>query len=73
MEDKNLEILSNEMDELLVKTCIRHKVSPLILSSVILARLMHLNQSAHSLDDFKQLMTEVSTGQLGDTEEKVFH
>mgnify|MGYP003343663724 CR=1 FL=1 len=75
MNDKDLEILSNAMDELLVRTCIQHKVSPLILSSVLLARLMHLNEAAHSMDDYKQLLVEVGTGVVGEDEDydRVIH
>jgi hypothetical protein len=73
MDDKNLEILSGEVDELLVKLCIKHKLSPLLLSAVFLARMLKLNQDAHSESDYKALMFEIISGHLGKDSEHVLH
>ena len=73
MDDKILELISGEMDEIVTVLCIKHKISPLILSSIVLARLYHLNDAANSTEDFKQLLAEVASGKLGKEDEQVFH
>lgn len=73
MDDQALEVISNELDEIVTVLCIKHKLSPLILSSIMLARLYHLNNAAGSTEDFKQLLREIASGQLGETEEQVIH
>jgi hypothetical protein len=73
MDDQILEHLSGEVDEIITLFCIKHKISPLVLSSIIIARLYHLNNAAGSTDDFKKLMMEIGSGRLGEVEEQVIH
>jgi len=57
MKDDYLEELSYEIDDDLVKLMNKYKVSPLSLSSILLARLMRLNMETASLNDFKSIMS----------------
>ena len=56
MDDSQLEILSNELDAMLVQISLRHKINSLSLSGVLLARLAHFNESFSSKEDYIQLL-----------------
>lgn len=56
MKDDHIEELSYEIDDELVKYMQKYKVSPLSLSSIMLARLMRLCMETGQLDDFKNIM-----------------
>lgn len=60
IRDEDLENLSYDVDDMMHKFCMEYKISPLMLSSVILARLSHLNVSAKTVDDFINLLLSVT-------------
>jgi hypothetical protein len=46
---------------MLQRMCIEHKMPPLALSAVTLARLIHLNGAVDSKEDFGKLLLSVGT------------
>ena len=60
ISDEDLGKLSYEIDDIVHKLCIEYKVSPLMLSSVILARLSHMNAASQSMVDYQKLLLSVS-------------
>ena len=59
--DVKLEFAVEEIDLFLTEFCVKYKVSPLMASSVFLARMTHLNKSYDSIDDFGKLLNDVSS------------
>jgi hypothetical protein len=55
-----LESIAYDTDEFISSMLTKHKIDPLILSSVILARLMLANEYVGSDQDFKKLAANVS-------------
>jgi len=55
-----LESIAYDTDEFISSMLTKHKMDPLILSSVILARLMLANEYVGSDQDFKKLAANVS-------------
>jgi hypothetical protein len=62
ISDLNLEEPIAETDDFLLQLAIKYKLSGLLTSSILLARLMHLNNQCGSIDDFRKLLTSVSDG-----------
>jgi hypothetical protein len=62
INELNLQPSVDEVDEFLLKFCIQHKYPSLMASSIILARLLHLNKQAGNVDDFAKLLATVSVG-----------
>jgi hypothetical protein len=62
IDDLNLQEPIIETDEFLIQTALKHKLPSLLLSSIVLARLMHINQQSGSTEDFKSLMQTISVG-----------
>ena len=60
MTDEKLLELSMEIDQLLLKTADKYQTSALLLSSVILARLVLLNDAIGSGTDLRKLLLSVS-------------
>jgi hypothetical protein len=60
MED-NMELIVEEIDQFLTIMLAKHNLDPLILSSVILARLMLANEYVGSDQDFKKLASNLTT------------
>jgi hypothetical protein len=60
MDDNLLGVISHELDDYLVQFAMKYKVTPLNLSSILLARLAHLNNSFNSKDDYIKLLESVS-------------
>ena len=60
MDDTQLEVIAHELDDYLVQFSIKYKVSPLNLSSILLARLAHLNNTFNSKDDYIKLLSSIS-------------
>lgn len=59
-DEENLAIISDEMDICITGACVKHKISPLMLSAILLARLVHLNNSTETSGDFSRLLKEVA-------------
>ena len=57
----NLESIAYDTDEFISSMLTKHKIDPLILSSIILARLLLTNEYVGSDEDFKKLAANVST------------
>ena len=60
MNDKQLEKMAYEVDDILTKLAIKYEAVPIILASVIVARLMLLNDITMSGIDFRKLLGDVS-------------
>ncbi len=58
--DEDLGKLSYEIDDVMHKLCIDYMISPLMLTSVILARLSHLNAASQTMVDYQKLLLSVS-------------
>lgn len=56
MTDTKLIELALEIDSILVEKALKYEVSPLILGSVILARLMRQTQMTEENNDFRKVM-----------------
>lgn len=56
MKEEHIEELAYEIDDELSKLIHKYKVSPLSLSSIMLARLMRLCMETGQLDDLKSIM-----------------
>lgn len=56
MKEDYIEALAYEIDDELSKLIQKYKVSPLSLSSIMLARLMRLCMETGQLDDLKSIM-----------------
>ena len=60
MTDDTVEKIAYEVDDFISLMVTKHRLDPLILGSVMMARLMLANQYFGSGDDFKQLMIKAS-------------
>jgi hypothetical protein len=60
IKDEDLAKLSYELDDLMHRLCMEYKISPLVLSSIVIARLSHLNVAAKSVDDYVNLLLTVT-------------
>ena len=60
INDEDLAKLSYEVDDIMHRLCVEYKISPLMLSSVMLARLSHLNVAAKTVDDYINLLLSVT-------------
>lgn len=62
IDDLNLQPAVDDVDEFLLKFCMTHKFPVLMASSIILARMLHLNKQANNVEDFAKLLATVSVG-----------
>ena len=62
IDNLNLEEPIAEVDDFLLQLTIKHKFSGLLTSSIMLARLMWLNNQCDSTDDFRKLLISVTEG-----------
>ena len=60
IKDEDLEKLSYEIDDIIHRLCMEYKISPLMFSSVMIARLTHLNVSSQTMNDFMDLLVSVT-------------
>ena len=58
-DDGMLKIVSDKVDLFISESCVKYKMPPLSLSAVILARLIHLNNSVKTSDDMAKLLLSV--------------
>lgn len=56
LSNKQLEDLSYQIDDILMKLATENKISPLSLSSIMIARLMRLVIETGDLNDLKSIM-----------------
>jgi hypothetical protein len=64
MNDEQLTKLSYELDDTLTKLCIEYQISPLLLSSVTVARLMLMADHSEAGEDFRKLLDSCSNQPL---------
>ena len=57
--DEELIEISHEIDDLLLKMIQTHDIEPINLSSIMLARLIRMNESANSDEHFYRLLSDV--------------
>jgi hypothetical protein len=69
MNDSLLEELSSEIDSTIIDLLEKYKSHPLNISSIILARLVIMNNIAGSGDDFKMLLTSIVSNDHFDSNE----
>lgn len=60
INDDKLEELSYKLDDILLALCIEYEISPLLLSSVVLARMMLMADNTNSGKDFRSLLDSCS-------------
>jgi hypothetical protein len=63
-DNEELRILADELDTYLQESCMKYKTTPLSLSAVLLARLIHLNNAFESKEDFGKLLLSVGDSLL---------
>ena len=59
LEDTQLRIIADDLDLMLQRLCLEHKISPLSMSGIVLARLVHLNRISDSREDLAKLMLSI--------------
>ena len=57
--DEELIEISHKIDDLLVDLAKTHSIEPLNISSIVIARLIRMSESANCDDHFYQLLTQV--------------
>ena len=58
MNDDNITKLVYEIDDMFAKYIEAHQISPLVLSSILLARMMRMNDACESGKEFRQILSE---------------
>lgn len=56
--DDDVDILVIDIDSILYNLCRKYSINPLLLSSVILARLVIINRDLHNLEDWNRLLRD---------------
>jgi hypothetical protein len=68
MTDDKLAKIAFEIDDIIVELSNKHKIDPLTLTSVILARLVLTNDFTGSGDDFRKIMSNIPNPRLPSSE-----
>ena len=58
MNDDNITKLVYEIDDMFAKYIETYHISPLVLSSILLARMMRMNDACESGKEFRQILSE---------------
>ena len=58
MNDDNITKLVYEVDNMFAKYIETYQISPLVLSSILLARMMRMNDACDSGKEFRQILSE---------------
>lgn len=61
-DDLQLSIITEEMDVVLQTLCIKHKMSPLNVCAILLARMIHFTKMTDSQEDLGRLMFGIAEG-----------
>lgn len=69
-DESQLPYVSDEVDMFIQEVCIKYKMPPLAFSAIALARLIHLNNTVESSDDFAKLLMSVGQSILNKELEK---
>jgi len=59
LKDTQLRKIADDLDLVLQRLCLQNKISPLSMSGIVLARLVHLNNLSESKDDLAKLMLSI--------------
>ena len=70
LNDEQLRIIADDLDLVLQKLCIEHRMPPLAISAVALARMIHLNGVTDTKEDFGKLLLSVGNSLLNNELEK---
>lgn len=62
IEDLELEGPITDVDNFLVETSVKYKLPALLISSIVMARLMHMNVEFDTTEDFKNLLQSIVSG-----------
>ena len=68
MTDDKLAKIAFEIDDIIVELSTKHKIDPLTLTSVILARLVLTNDFTGSGDDFRKIISNIPNPRLPSNE-----
>ena len=68
MQDDRLAKIAFEVDDIIAALSIKHKIEPLSLTSVILARLVLANDFTGSGDDFRKIIANIPDPRLPSNE-----
>ena len=68
MTDDKLSKLAFEIDDIIFELITKHKIDPLSLTSVILARLVLANDFTGSGDDFRKIISNIPNPRLPSNE-----
>ena len=58
MNDDNITKLVYEIDDMFAKYIETYHISPLVLSSILLARMMRMNDACESGKEFREILSE---------------
>lgn len=64
LEDQQIRVIADDLDLALQRICIEHRMAPLSVSAVALARLVHLNGAVGSKEDLGKLMLSIGNSIL---------
>jgi hypothetical protein len=64
MQDDKLAKIAFEIDDIIVELSTKHKIDPLTLTSVMLARLVLTNDFTGSGDDFRKIIANIPNPRL---------
>jgi hypothetical protein len=64
MQDDKLAKIAFEVDDIIVELSTKHKIDPLTLTSVMLARLVLTNDFTGSGDDFRKIISNIPNPRL---------
>lgn len=59
IDESQLDVMVHELDEYLLKFASQHKLSALLVSSVMLSRLLWMNKLAGDPQDFSKLLQSI--------------
>jgi hypothetical protein len=64
MNDQEIINVTREVDDLLAALCVKHKISPLSLGAVLMARLIWACREKNAESDFITLLQTISSNQI---------
>ena len=70
LDDTQLKIIADDVDLTLQRICIEHKIPPLSVSAIVLARLIHLNNISDSKDDLAKLFLSIGNSLINNELDK---
>ena len=68
MQDDRLSKIAFEVDDIIAALAVKHKIDPLTLTSIMLARLVLTNDFKGSCDDFRKIIANIPEPRLPSNE-----